>query len=130
MRRYRVSGLAVLFVGATLILGLTSATTEAAHAASAGVAPNPVGELDCNGLSPIQHPVKPNFVCADPRGSWNGRFYENGHYIGHDEPSMRFISNQPGSGNNVTFTERLPLEPQALPTVAHPGSDVTLTTPL
>jgi hypothetical protein len=129
MRRYRVSGLAVLFVGATLILGLTSATTEAAHAASAGVAPNPVGELDCNGLSPIQHPVKPAVMCQDPRGTkaWDGRFYENGKYIGHDEPSMRFISNQPGSGNNVTFTERLPLEPKALPTVAHPGSDVTHT---
>jgi hypothetical protein len=129
MRRYRVSGLAVLFVGATLMLGLTSATTEAAHAASAGVAPNPVGELDCNGLSPIQHPVKPAVMCQDPRGTkaWDGRFYENGKYIGHDEPSVRFISNQPGSGDNVTFTERLPLEPKALPTVAHPGSDVTHT---
>jgi hypothetical protein len=129
MRRHRVSPLAVLFVGATLMLGLTSAATEAAQAASTRVAPNPVGELDCNGLSPIQRPVKAAVLCQDPRGTkaWDGRFYENGKYIGHDEPSMRFISNQPGSGDNVTFTERLPLEPKALPTVAHPGSDVTHT---
>jgi hypothetical protein len=68
-------------------------------------------------------------MCQDPRGTqaWDGRFYENGKYIGHDEPSMRFISNQPGSGNDVTFTERLPVEPNALPTVAHPGRDVTHT---
>ena len=128
-RSWRVPGLAVLFVSAALALGLTSATTEAAHAASTGVAPNSVGELDCNGLSPVQHPVKPAVMCQDPRGTqaWDGRFYENGKYIGHDEPSMRFISNQPGSGNDVTFTERLPLEPNALPTVAHPGRDVTHT---
>ena len=91
------------------------------------VAPNAVGELDCNGLSPIQHPVKPAVMCQDPRGTWNGRFYENGKYIGHDEPSMRFVSNQAGSGDDVTFTERLPVEPKALPTVAHPGRDVTHT---
>ena len=126
-RAWRVSGLAVLFVSATLTLGLTSVTTPAAHAASTGVAPNAVGELDCNGLSPIQHPVKPAVMCQDPRGTWNGRFYENGKYIGHDEPSMRFVSNQPGSGDNVTFLERLPLEPNALPTVRHPGRDVTHT---
>jgi hypothetical protein len=62
-----------------------------------------------------------------PPGNLGGRFYENGKYIGHDEPSVRFISDQPGSGNDVTFTERLPLEPNALPTVGHPGSDVTHT---
>ncbi|HMD23145.1 MAG TPA: hypothetical protein VKH61_03525, partial [Streptosporangiaceae bacterium] len=99
-RAWRVSGLAVLFASATLTLGLTSVTTPAAHAASTGVAPNAVGELDCNGLSPIQKPVKPAVMCQDPRGTWNGRFYENGKYIGHDEPSMRFVSNQASSGDD------------------------------
>ena len=128
MRQHRrARRLPAVFTGVVLTLGLVSATGEAAHAASAGVAPNAVGGLDCNGLSPVQHPVKPGLVCADPRGSWGGRFYENGHYIGHDEPSVRFISNQPGSGNNVTFVERLPVEPAALPTVKHPGQDVTHT---
>ena len=126
-RAWRVPALAVVFVSATLTLGLTSVTSPAAHAASTGVAPNATGELDCNGLSPIQHPVKAAVMCKDPRGTDHGRFEENGKYIGHDEPSMRFVSNQPGSGDNVTFLERLPLEPKALPTVAHPGRDVTHT---
>lgn len=51
----------------------------------AEVAPRATGELDCNGLSPIQHAVKDNLACADPKGSIGGRFYENGHYIGHDD---------------------------------------------
>ena len=123
----RVSALSVLFVIMTLIVGLSSATTQAARAATAGVRPNKVGELDCNGLSPVQRPVKPAIMCQDPRGSDEGRFEENGHYIGHDEPSVRFLSAQPGSGDNTTLTERLPVEPAALPTVRHPGRDVTHT---
>ena len=123
----RTSALSVLFVIMTLIVGLTSATTQAARAANAGVRPNKVGELDCNGLSPVQRPVKPAVLCQDPRGSDAGRFEDNGHYIGHDEPSVRLISAAPGSGTNTTLTERLPVEPAALPTVRHPGRDVTHT---
>jgi len=92
------------------------------------VAPNPVGALDCNGFSPIQQTVKNSMVCTDPRSFEGGkpsRFEDNGHYIGHDEPSTRFLSNVPGSANNVTWTETLPLDPTALPTVGTPGSDVT-----
>jgi hypothetical protein len=125
MRTRRLPALLVLLASATLALGTTVA--GAAQAPSAGVRPNGVGELDCNGLSPIQHPVKPAIQCADPKGTWKGRFYENGHYIGHDEPSVRFVSGQPGSGANTTFTERLPVEPRALPTVRNPGHDVTHT---
>ena len=43
-------------------------------------------------------------LCTDIRGdsaidnsnAWGGRFYDNGHYIGHDEPDTTFLSNQPG----------------------------------
>jgi hypothetical protein len=94
-------------------------------AARAGVAPNPRGELDCNGFSPIQAPVHPTATCADLHGTWAGRFYDNGHYIGHDEPSIRFISDAPGSGDDVTFVERLGVDPRQLPTVSRPGHDVT-----
>jgi hypothetical protein len=93
--------------------------------ASAGVAPNPVGMLDCNGLSPIQATVHPTAACADPRGADAGRAEDNNHYIGHDEPSVRFISNAPGSGNDVTFVERLGADPAHLPTVSSPGNDYT-----
>jgi hypothetical protein len=131
----RLSLLSVLVAGAALSLAAPALTTAAASAETAartaayphhgGVRPNAVGELDCNGLSPIQRPVKDDLACADPRGSYGGRFYENGHYIGHDEPSMRFLSSRPGSGNNFTITETLPRDPAAMPTVKTPGHDVT-----
>ena len=89
------------------------------------MAPRAIGELDCNGLSTTQRAVKQGLSCLDPRGPGVSRFEDNDHYIGHDEPSVRFLSGQPGSGNNITFNERLPVEPAKLPTVRHPGKDVT-----
>ena len=127
MRRRWIPVVCALVIGAGLSVGFGSATSVAAHAAAQGMKPASAGELDCNGLSRTQKPVKSAIQCQDPKGSWDGRFYENGHYIGHDEPSIRFISGQPGSGNTVTFAETLPVEPRALPTVAHPGRDVTHT---
>jgi hypothetical protein len=126
-RTERKPVLAALFVIMMVISGLSAATVQAAHAANAGVRPNKIGGLDCNGLSPVQKPVKRGLQCTDPRGTDEGRFEDNGHYIGHDEPSVRFLSNQPGSGSNYSMTERLPVEPRALPTVRHPGRDVTHT---
>jgi hypothetical protein len=113
------------------LLGAGAVTTAAASASAAGVRPNAVGNLDCNGHSAIQKPVSLKQLCTDIRGfpagndSWGGRFYDNGHYIGHDEPSLRFLSNRPGSGDNVTFTERLGFDPRAMPTTTSPGKDVT-----
>ena len=131
-RRIRLTAIPV--IGAALLLavpGLTLTAAAASHpkapavSGASGVKPNAVGEVDCNGLSPIQHPVKADIACADPRGSWGGRFYENGHYIGHDEPSLRFLSQRPGSGNDFSMTEQLPVDPGLAPTVANPGHDVT-----
>ena len=124
-RAHRLPAFSLLIVGALSLAvpGLATTAAATAHPHPAGVRPNAVGELDCNGLSPIQRPVKPNLVCADPRGPYGGRFYDNGHYIGHDEPSVRFISSRPGSGSNVAITESLPRDPTALLT-AHtiPGT--------
>jgi hypothetical protein len=36
-----------------------------------------------------------------------------GHYVGHDEPSMAFYSNRPGSGNHMSYNVTLPTEPSA-----------------
>jgi hypothetical protein len=91
------------------------------------------GELDCNGYSRRQHAVRRSMACTDIRGqkhrttdwTWNGRFFDNGHYIGHDEPDMTFLSGAAHSGDNVTWSETLPSDPSAAPTVASPGSDVT-----
>jgi hypothetical protein len=127
MRIRRLHAFALIACFALGAGALTGAVAASATPAAHGVKPNKIGESDCNGLSPKQKPVKVTLQCLDPRGPWDGRFYENGHYIGHDEPSLRFVSNRPGSGNNITFNERLPVEPAALPTVATPGKDVTHT---
>ncbi|HEX9040574.1 MAG TPA: hypothetical protein VF838_06030 [Trebonia sp.] len=37
------------------------------------------------------------------------------NYTGHDEPSLLFYSNTAGSGNDNTYTLRLPTDPPALP---------------
>jgi hypothetical protein len=126
-RNHRALWVLILLVAAGT-LAIQNATAGAGGrpaAKAATVRPRAVGELDCNGLSPIQRPVKPAIMCLDPRGSDEGRFYENGHYIGHDEPSIRFLSSQRGSGNNTTWVERLPRDPVRLPAVANPGHDVT-----
>ncbi len=67
----------------------------------------------------MQSSVNNRLNCTDIRGfdntwnpnTWGGRFYDNGRYIGHDEPDMTFLSNAAGSGDNVTWTETLPRDP-------------------
>ena len=124
-RLYAVTALVAGAVTALAMGGAMPAVSMAASSAAAGIAPHAIGELDCNGLSTTQRAVKQGLSCLDPRGPGVSRFEDNDHYIGHDEPSVRFLSGQPGSGNNITFNERLPVEPAKLPTVRHPGKDVT-----
>ena len=60
---------------------------------SASVVTGKVGELDCNGDSSVQKSIRA-MTCTDIRGlasvdnanTWGGKFYDNGQYIGHDEP--------------------------------------------
>jgi hypothetical protein len=126
MRMLRI--LFAVCVAVSSLAGTGAAGAASTTSSTDGVAPNAYGLLDCNGFSPIQKLIKPNMVCTDPRALYDGnpsRFYDNGHYIGHDEPSIRFLSTVPGSANDVTWTEQLPRDPVAAPTVATPGSDVT-----
>jgi hypothetical protein len=121
-----VGAAAVALIASQALLSVSASAAPAAPAAPRSVRPHAAGELDCNGFSTKQHAVRSSMMCTDIRGlKPNDRFYDNGHYIGHDEPSIRFLSSRPGSGNDVTFTERLPLDPAAKPTVKHPGHDVT-----
>jgi len=48
-------------------------------------------------------------LCAD---AYDNPGYE---YVGHDEPSIEFKSGQPGSGNDMTYTVRLPDDPVMKP---------------
>jgi hypothetical protein len=96
-------------------------------ARSAGVAPDSYGNIDCNGLSSIQHPSRSWLSCADVHDSRSsdGRFYDNGVYIGHDEPDVNYVSPRAGSADDVTWTFRLGADPSASPTERQPGSDIS-----
>ena len=132
-----LSAIALLF-GIAWTSGVPAAASTASPASSVAKSavakyhPRPRGELDCNGFSPVQKPLRA-FNCTDIRGikgkgnanSWDGRFYDNGHYIGHDEPDVGFTSSAPGSGNNVTWTIKLGKDPKAAPGDATPGHDVS-----
>jgi hypothetical protein len=103
--------------GATPAISTTSATT----AASGAVTPNPVNELDCNGWSNTYDSVRQlaGDLCTDPIKIINGkdnRFTDNGWYVGHDEPSTKFISSQPGSGNTMTYVMKMSTDPAKPPT--------------
>jgi hypothetical protein len=124
-RKLRLMVTASIAIAGLLVLG-PMATAQAQTTSSA------VGELDCNGDSPVQQALRASAACTDIRGfanldnsnTWGGRFYDNGTYIGHDEPDMGFYSSKPGSGNAVTWSETLGADPSAAPTVSTPGSDV------
>jgi hypothetical protein len=45
-----------------------------------------------------------------------------GKYVGHDEPSLEFKSNLPGSGNDMTYTMTLPRDPKQQPNASGAGS--------
>ena len=97
-------------------------------AASGGVKPNAINNMDCNGHSPVYKAVKPGLggLCTDPV-SINSkgeayRFLDNGQYVGHDEPSVKFISSAAGTANNMTYFMRLSTDPNASrkPTINSP----------
>ncbi|MBA2288257.1 MAG: hypothetical protein H0W02_22510 [Ktedonobacteraceae bacterium] len=79
-----------------------------AKAASLTFAPQ--GNLDCNGFSKIQKPLRAHDYCTDFKSPNGERGEDNGHYVGHDEPSIQFFSSQPHSGNNVKWSITLPKE--------------------
>jgi hypothetical protein len=119
----------MLLAISALLAGVAVVLVCAASAsASSGVAPSAVNELDCNGWSQGYHAVRPlgGQDCTDPikvAGGQGQRFVDNGWYVGHDEPGIRFISSTPGSGNTMTYLVKLPVDPGRAPT---PSGSVTV----
>ena len=124
MNKRWVRIVAVLGLASAAVM-LTAAGTLAASASSnAGVRqqltesvpPDSTSMMDCNGHSTKYQDVKQDLGggCTDPSGYWDGsawRFSDNGSYVGHDEPSVKFISSAPGSGNNMTYITQLSTDP-------------------
>ncbi len=99
--------LALWFVCAFVCLG--------APAVNAQVAAR--GNLDCNGFSKLQKPLRQYIPCTDFFSvTEHERGYDNGHYIGHDEPSIGFISTAHHSGHNLRWDITLPVD-RKLPAV-------------
>ena len=104
--------------GQLVLSGAASATHTAAPV---HLVATPHNMLDCNATFFER-------LCTDPHGrmydgSW-GRFTDpiTHQYVGHDEPSVKFESTRPGSGNTMTYTMQLPTDPAAAPT---PNGSVT-----
>ena len=113
---------AYAWVLAILVIGAFPAVAGAAWRRAA------IGEIDCNGLSPIQTPVASDRRVRRParRTAAETAFDEQRSlHRPRRAGSVSFISNAPGSGNDVTFVERLGTgSAQALPTTSNPGNDV------
>ena len=80
--------------------GASATAATATTVATGAVAPNSANELDCNGWSHGYRTVakEAGALCTDPIKILNGkatRFADNGWYVGHDEPSVKFISASP-----------------------------------
>ena len=54
------------------------------------------------------------FLCVDPYHSIGA----DGEYTGHDEPSVLFYSHRHGTGNDLTYTMKLPKNPPTKPNQA------------
>src|SRR5712691_1259338 len=60
------------------------------------------------------------FLCTEVQDP--EEVFGEGQYVGHDEPSLLFYSNQPGSGNEMTWHLTLPQDPPTLPTQGGGGT--------
>ena len=129
IRRWRLLLVPAIGVAVVCQLTLTGASAVASTSTAAAgtsvatgaIAPNKINNLDCNGFSPKYTSAAPGHrgLCTDPRGLEDGkssRFEDNGHYIGHDEPSVKFISNYPTSGYAMSYLMKMPRDPAAPPT--------------
>jgi hypothetical protein len=89
----RLLGATLAAVAALLLIGLFTGSARASS-------------LDCS------EPYAA--ICAEPADSIG----YGGEYTGHDEPSLLFYSNTPGSGNSSMYNIQLPSDPKVLPNQA------------
>jgi hypothetical protein len=97
-----------------LCAGLLGAAPRATASSHKPWKPAAAGGLDCNGYSPVQAPLA-HIQCAEVGGKDANGFEDNGHYVGHDEPSLEFLSTTPDSGNSALYRMTLPVEPKNRP---------------
>jgi hypothetical protein len=96
--------ISILSLGLLALAPGGSLTSLVAHAASVPVQVASAGRarVQCDDNGPL---------CTE---TFDGKNYE-GQYTGHDEPSLLFYSNVPGSGNSSIYHLTLPKDPPTLP---------------
>lgn len=113
-------GIAVIAQLGAMGIASGASTASGTGIAAGGVQPNATNMLDCNGYSNKYGSVRlGGDLCTDPIQVVNGkatRFKDNGWYVGHDEPSVKFISSAPGSGNTMSYVMKVSQDPKAAPT--------------
>jgi len=125
--RRTTSGRLALLAAMTVVSSAILSGSLGATGALASVAPNKLGNLDCNGFSTIQKPLRFSLACRDLANPAepDDRFWDGEHYIGHDEPALNYTSSAPSSGSDVTWTFTLGKDPAAPPTVTSPAHDIS-----
>jgi hypothetical protein len=110
--------------------GTSTALVAADQPGAVSIAPNPVNEMDCNGHSKAYKTVRPQsgMLCTDMisinhKTGQGQQFDDNGWYIGHDEPSIRFLSDVPGSATTMTYYAKIPVDPKAAATASGSVTD-------
>ena len=91
------------------------------------------GTASARTIAPVTHPASSlhnlldcnitlmKGLCTDPHGVYDGhasRFRDpkSGAYVGHDEPSVKFISSAAGSAYQMNYGMQLPVDPSKTPT--------------
>ena len=124
-RLQRPASLAISLLLALGLLALPTFLTMPATATTS-VTPNAVNNLDCNGYSQTYQSIRPAMkeLCTDPfeyRNGWAYHAVDNGRYVGHDEPSVKFISNSPGTADQMTYVMQLAADPHGQPSISASG---------
>jgi hypothetical protein len=108
---------ACLAVAGQLALSGTASATRTLASARSATGSSKVNLGDCNATFLMS-------LCTDPHGKlYDGhlsRFRDpiTGAYVGHDEPSVKFISSRPGTGNTFSYGMQLSRDPARAPTAS------------
>jgi hypothetical protein len=94
LRTVSISG--VLLLAGTALAAVTTTTAAAGAANAAAVSQH--AAINCEYSA----------ACAEVANSSD---VFGSEYVGHDEPSLVFYSNTPGSGNHMTYSMQLPRDP-------------------
>ena len=98
-------------------LTLTTTAAAAVLALGVGFPASAAGGL-ATGADPLA--ARAHIDCSQGRGTCtevldSDQVFGENHYVGHDEPSLLFYSNQAGSGNRVQYSGVIPKDPPPTP---------------